>query len=74
LMRLSGSTSTLAQYCREFDERYGCQQGSGLRVARMLMQSRVLIPDLASKDLTKEPLSKFITTAQPGKLRAVGGM
>ncbi len=66
-------TDTLASYCASFDQRYGLEQGTGLRVARMLMQERALIPDLESTDLSREPLAAFEMTSRAGRLRAVGG-
>lgn len=65
---------TLLAYCTEFDERHGLRAGTGVRVARMLMAERSLMPDLTSPDLTHESLASFIVTGQPGQLRAVGGV
>lgn len=64
---------TLAAYCESFDARHGLEQGTGLRAARMLIQERALMVDLASKDLTREPLAAFLMTSRSGQLRAVGG-
>lgn len=64
---------SLAHYCQTFDERYGLEPGSGLRVARMLMHEHALIVDLESKDLSKEALHTFLMTARQGQLQAVGG-
>lgn len=66
-------TSTLADYCASFDERYNLESGTGLRVARMLMQERALAVDLESPDLAREPLGSFLMTSRAGRLRAVGG-
>lgn len=66
-------STPLAHYCQEFDGRHGLEQGTGLRVAQMLMHERVLKVDLAAANLAMEPLSAFVMTAQRGKLRSVGG-
>ena len=64
---------SLAAYCSAFDERYGMEPGTGLRVAKMLMQERALSVDLASSNLANAPLQSFLMTSRPGRLRAVGG-
>lgn len=64
---------SLANYCQTFDERYGLEPGSGLRVARMLMHEHALVVNLESKDLTKEALNTFLMTARKGQLQVVGG-
>lgn len=53
-------TLSLEAYCSEFDARYGCIPGVGIRVARILMFERLLVPDLGSPALNREPLSKFV--------------
>lgn len=63
----------LAQYCSAFDVKHGAEHGTGLRVARMLMSSRVLKVDLALDALNERPMSSFQLTARHGALRAVGG-
>jgi hypothetical protein len=73
LSHLSNSVEELASYCVSFDERYNLETGTGLRVARMLMQQRALMPDLDSVDLARNPLNTFLMTANTGRLRAVGG-
>lgn len=73
LLQFSDDRFTLAAYCSDFDRRYGCRQGCGLRVARMLMHSRLLKPNLASPNLASEPLSEFVVYAQHATLRAIGG-
>lgn len=65
---------SLTQYCQSFDERYGVEPGTGLRVAYMLMQERALMVDLDSKDLASDPLSTFVMTGRSGRLQAVGGV
>jgi TnsA endonuclease N terminal/TnsA endonuclease C terminal len=65
--------AALAAYCQSFDERHGLEPGSGLRVARMLIQERALMVELGSKDLTLEPIEAFLMTSRAGRLRAVGG-
>ena len=63
----------LAEYCTSFDLRYGVERGTGLRVARMLMQERALIANLDSPNLANDPLGAFSMTSRAGRLRAVGG-
>ncbi len=65
--------ASLAAYCQSFDERHGLEPGSGLRVARMLIQERALMVDLESEDPTREPIGAFLMTSRAGHLRAVGG-
>lgn len=64
---------SLAVYCQSFDERHGLAPGSGLRVARMLIQERALMVDLESKDITSQPIGSFLMTSRSGQLRAVAG-
>ncbi len=66
--------TSLASYCQSFDERHGLEFGTGLRVARMLIQERALMVNLDSVDLTQEPLETFLMTSRAGQLRAVGGI
>lgn len=63
----------LAAYCTEFDARFGCPPGAGIRVARTLMWERTLVPDLSSPNLNHEPLSKFVLTTEPALTSASGG-
>jgi hypothetical protein len=63
---------SLVKYCAGFDERYGCLSGVGIRVARMLMHQRALVPDLGSPNLNDEPLSRFIMLNLPVRTRAIG--
>lgn len=67
-------SESLSDYCANFDIRCGIELGTGLRVARMLMQSRALMPDLSQPNLHACPLPAFQVTAQSGQLRLVGGM
>ena len=64
---------TLSRYCASFDERYGLEAGSGLRVARMLMQERSLMAKLESKDITQDSLASLVMTPRAGGLAVVGG-
>lgn len=64
--------STLASFCKRFDTNHGLEPGTGLRVARMLMQERALQADLNADDLAAAPLSSFLMTARAGRLRSVG--
>lgn len=67
-------STTLDRYCSSFDERYGLEPGTGLRVARMLMHERALMVNLESPDLAREPLETFLMTSRAGQLRAIGGV
>lgn len=69
----SDLTVSLAAYCQSFDTRHGLELGTGLRVARMLMQERALMVNLKSKDLPQEPVGTFLMTSRVGELRAIGG-
>lgn len=76
-LELAASSSQhqpLHAYCDDFDSRYGVDSGTGLRVARMLMQERALMANLEAKNLAAEPVSSFVMTAMRGSLRAVGGV
>ena len=49
----------LNQYCAQYDGRHGVEQGTGLRIAKILMHNRVLVPNLEQADLAGAPLSSF---------------
>lgn len=70
----SSDATPLSKYCTSFDTRHGLEQGTGLRIARMLMQQRILRPNLAAINLEAEPLSSFITAPTVRALCAAGGM
>ena len=74
LMAPTYANISLADYCQSFDERHGLEAGSGLRVARMLIQELSLSVNLESKDLTHESLGSVMMTSRPGQLRAFGGV
>lgn len=63
----------LPAYCTSFDERYGVEPGTGLRVARMLMHERALRANLDSPTLARDPLGTFLMTSRAGRLRSIGG-
>lgn len=63
---------TLQGYCADFDMRHGIEPGTGLRVARMLMQERALMADLTTPSLNNQPLANFQMTGRRGQLRAMG--
>jgi hypothetical protein len=65
-------TLSLEAYCSEFDCRYGCAPGVGIRVARILMFERLLVPDLSSPALSCEPLSKFVVMSTSTLCHASG--
>lgn len=68
------SSQPLNQYCADFDARHGKEPGTALRVARMLMQARVLKPDLSLSHLESAPLSAFAVAKPAARIRAVGGL
>jgi hypothetical protein len=72
-LRHAEPSQALNRFCESFDNQLGLEQGIGLRVARMLMQSRVLMPDLSAPNLASAPLMAFQVAALPGSLVAVGG-
>ena len=57
--RWQGSEMPLNTYCSEFDGMHGLPRATALRIAKILMAKKVIKVPLASKNLTKEPLSKF---------------
>lgn len=67
------ATMPLNEYCSGFEQRHGAEAGTGLRVARMLMQERILAPNLASPDLASEPVNSFIVTGSKSALRMMRG-
>lgn len=67
------SSESLVDYCTAYDRRYGVEPGTGLRVARMLMATRVLRFDLNNETPELAPMDTFQLTARPGRLRAAGG-
>ena len=62
------SSQSLAEYCGTFDTRFGLPSGTGMRVARLLMQERVLAADLESPDLARAPLAAFRVASGAGQL------
>lgn len=72
LVRLAMQQTSLNAYCTSFDTRHGLETGTGLRVARMLMQDRILVPNLEHRDLATAPLSTFLVTGSQGRLRSMG--
>lgn len=70
----SQRNDTLSVYCERFDIKHGLEAGTGLRVARLLMQSRILMPDLNEPSLPACPLQAFKVAAPAGQLRLVGGV
>lgn len=67
-------SESLAAFCHSFDARHGVEPGTGLRAARMLIFERVLSFDLDAADPASMPMSSFVVTAAPGRLRVVGGL
>ncbi|WP_407715378.1 TnsA endonuclease N-terminal domain-containing protein [Comamonas testosteroni] len=74
LSRLANASTSLWDYCNQFDAQHGMRPGTGLRVARMLIQERCLMANLKAQDLAREPLSSFVTTSRAGQIRAVAGL
>ena len=64
---------SLADYCKRFDSRQGLARGTGLRLARMLMGKKVLLPDLTQTTLQGANMNTFLVTALSGQPRLVGG-
>lgn len=62
----------LSDYCSGFDSRHCLEPGTGLRVARMLLQERVLVADLGSHDLALASLDSFQITGRRGTPRLMG--
>lgn len=59
-LRANTSRVALNQYCAQYDARHGLPQGSGLRIAQMLMHNHVLMPDFDQSALCDAPLSSFV--------------
>lgn len=70
----SNPSQLLYKYCATYDAAHGLRPGSALGFARLLMCQRAIKPDLNQPDLASAPLGTFEFNAQPGQLRAVGGM
>jgi hypothetical protein len=71
LARVQPRSLLLSAFCSEFDIQHGLEPGTGLRVARILLHSRVLSGDLLSKNLADDPLSRFLISGKKGP-RALG--
>lgn len=73
-LKVRAYPGNLIQYCSEYDRRFGLEQGTGLRVARMLLQSRTLSFDLNNANPQTAPMNCFKPTETGPTLRlAVGG-
>lgn len=66
----SSPQQSLAEYCQRYDARTGANEGTALRVVRMLLRQRLLVTDLNQPDLWSTPIGMF-TPALAGQ-RAVG--
>lgn len=73
-MENASHKSTLSDFCRQYDERCSLSIGSALRIARMLMHDRALIPNLESADLAAASMANFTVVTRRGQLRMVGGI
>lgn len=58
-LRPAVGSMSLAEYCAQFDDAHGQCRGAGLRVARMLLQARMLSTDLNVSVLAREPVTNF---------------
>lgn len=65
---------SLATYCIEFDARFGCPPGAGIRIARILMFERRLVPNLGALNLNQEPLSNFVLLTTSCAAHVRGGL
>lgn len=65
------ASGTLVDFCLRYDRSHGLEGGTGLRIARMLMQSRALMVDLECTDIPRVPLATLVSTALRGELRSV---
>lgn len=65
-------TLRLNQYCSSFDQRFCTADGTGLRLARILMSRRDLLPDFSQASLENAPVGSFALAGQPA-LRLVAG-
>lgn len=72
-LRSANKQLRLTDYCASFDDRFCIKRGTGLRLAKILMFRRELMPDLDQPDLCFAPVGSFTVTAREGELRAVGG-
>ncbi|WP_197507176.1 TnsA endonuclease C-terminal domain-containing protein [Mitsuaria sp. 7] len=58
-LRAHTPEQSLSDYCEEFDRRNGIDKGTGLRVARMLLNERILYMDLNNAFPERLPMSTF---------------
>lgn len=64
-------TLRLNDYCGDFDKRYALPDGTGLRLARILMGRRDLLPDFDQPELENAALGTFIASqSQPLRMAA----
>lgn len=68
----ASATLHLNQYCASFDQRFGTPDGTGLRLARILMSRRQLLPDFQQPQLQEAPLGSF-TVVQAQQLPLMAG-
>jgi len=64
----------LSEYCQNFETRFHLEPGVGLRVARILMNRRILVPDLNQPELHRAEIRTFTLTGSASALRVVGGL
>lgn len=72
-MPRAAKTLRLNQYCESFDHRYSVNVGTGLRLARILMARRKLLPDFQQPELENAPLGSFAIATTEQLQLAVGG-
>lgn len=63
---------SLSDYCEQYDTRCGAMPGTGLRIARMLLQNGHIVTDLNEPNLAAAPVSMFRPRVNQA-LRIVGG-
>lgn len=64
----------LNEYCESFDQRFAVNTGTGLRLARILMSKRQLLPDFEQPELENAPLGSFsVASAVEQQRFAAGG-
>lgn len=65
--------SSLKDYCAEFDGLHGADPGTGLRVAKLLMLDRILLPILDAANLEAMPMTTFVMASTLKQHHIAGG-
>lgn len=66
-------SSSLKEFCQDFDAVHGCERGTGLRVARMLICERTVVAPMAGGPLAEARMAEFSVTDTAERLRMLGG-